>query len=385
MRPPTTACSSSCEVALPLTFALVHAAWHGPWCWAAIARELKERGHRAVAVELPCEDTDAGASAYAEVVLEALTYEEGDVVLVGHSLGGLTIPLVAERRPVSRLVFVCALLPEPGRSWEEQLRDDPEILAGGFDGLAVDELGRSYWRDREAATQTLYHDVPRDVAEGVAARLRRQARAPYAERCPLRRPPDVECDYIVARDDRVLSTSWARRAAQERLGIEAQELPGGHSPFLSRPATLAQLLTPTISPEHKSSPSVPPEDRVRVLTSGYAAFNRRDIEVALQMLDPDVEWPNIMDRTTLHGHDAVREYWQRQFDVIDSFVEAEEFHEVGDRVVVFVHQRVYDKRTGEQVADDRPAHVFTFSDAQVIRMVVYPDREEALRVAGAGT
>ena len=41
------------------TFALVHGAWHGAWCWEPVMAELERRGHRAVAVDLPCDDPAA--------------------------------------------------------------------------------------------------------------------------------------------------------------------------------------------------------------------------------------------------------------------------------------------------------------------------------------
>src|SRR5205085_2339173 len=77
--------------------------------------ELAAAGHRVVAVDLPCEDVSAGCREYAELVLQRLldTADE-DLVLVGHSAGGLTIPLIAAATPVTRMVFVSALLPRPG-------------------------------------------------------------------------------------------------------------------------------------------------------------------------------------------------------------------------------------------------------------------------------
>ena len=106
--------------------------------------------------------------------------------LVGHSLGGLTIPLVAAERPVRKLVFLCALLPVPGLSLVDQLRREPEIFVPGFDrGVARDELGRSYWRDSEdAAVELLYGDCPRQLASWAVARLRPQARAPEPRAVP---------------------------------------------------------------------------------------------------------------------------------------------------------------------------------------------------------
>ena len=96
----------------PITFVLVHGAWHGAWCWRDLMPHLERLGARAIAVDLPCDDVTAGTEAYAAHVLDALP-ASGDVVLVGHSLGGLTIPLVAAARPVRALVFLCALLPFP--------------------------------------------------------------------------------------------------------------------------------------------------------------------------------------------------------------------------------------------------------------------------------
>jgi pimeloyl-ACP methyl ester carboxylesterase len=52
----------------------------------------------------------------------------------------------------------------------------------------------------------------------------------------------VERISVLCRDDRAVSPSWSRTAARELLGVEPVELPGSHSPFLSRPAELAELL-----------------------------------------------------------------------------------------------------------------------------------------------
>jgi hypothetical protein len=67
------------------TFALVHGAWHGAWCWERLVPELEARGHRAIAVDLPCEDVAAGCAAYAEVVAGAAADAGADLVLVGHT------------------------------------------------------------------------------------------------------------------------------------------------------------------------------------------------------------------------------------------------------------------------------------------------------------
>jgi hypothetical protein len=234
-----------------MTFGLVHGAWHGAWCWERLIPELAARGHRAVAVDLPCEDPEAGAQRYAEVAAAALP-TAGDLVLVGHSLSGLTIPLIAARRPVRALVFLCAVLPAFGRSLDEQVKKDPGMYAPGYaahPGRVVHPDGSTSWKDAEGATEAFYHDcVPAD-ARRAWSRLRRQSAAPRREACPLAAWPPARRISIHARDDRAIAPAWSERAARERLGIESLVIEGSHSPFLSRPAALAALLHSVIDEE----------------------------------------------------------------------------------------------------------------------------------------
>jgi pimeloyl-ACP methyl ester carboxylesterase len=225
-------------------FALVHGAWHGAWCWERLVPELRARGHEALALDLPSEDISAGCARYAEIVASEIGDAAGDIVLIGHSLGGLTIPLVAAVRPISRLVFLCALIPEPGRSLIDQIKDDPAMFSDGFQGApARDELDRSYWDDAELAKRQLFSGFDPDDAAAAVRRLRPQARTPNLEPCPLDALPEIPAVYILARDDATVRPAWSRRAARERLGVQPLELEGGHSPFLSHPVELADLLT----------------------------------------------------------------------------------------------------------------------------------------------
>lgn len=225
------------------TFALVHGAWHGAWCWERLVPELERRDHLAIAVDLPCEDVEAGVSVYRNEVVQALDGIRDDLVLVGHSMGGLTIPLVAAARPVRALVFLCALIPQPGSSLVDQLAEDPDVFAPGFgDALVRDELGRSSWSSHEEAVAAMYPDCEAELQRWAVSRLRPQARAPSVEPCPLLAWPDVPCAYVLGRGDAAVAPAWSRQAARERLGVEAIELDGDHSPFLSRPAELAAAL-----------------------------------------------------------------------------------------------------------------------------------------------
>jgi len=225
-----------------LDIVLVHGSYHGAWCWDLLVPELERRGHRTVAADLPTADPAAGAAEYAKVVVDAII-SGTEPVLVGHSMGGLVIPLVAAAHPVRRLVFLAAMLPSPGKSTNDQRKAEP------IDGLVPpttaewSDLGDDVWMvGPNTATELFFHDAPPDIAAWAVARLRPQSYRVMNELTPLAAWPSVESDYIVCRDDHALNPAWGRTAARERLGIEAAEIDGSHSPFLTRPAELADSL-----------------------------------------------------------------------------------------------------------------------------------------------
>jgi hypothetical protein len=106
----------------------------------------------------------------------------------------------------------------------------------------------------------------------------------------------------------------------------------------------------------------------RLLRRAYAAFNARDIDGALTLMHPDVDWPNGMEGGRERGHAAVRAYWTRQFALIDSHVEPIGFSaDEEGRIVVDVHQVVRDLQ-GTVLSDGRVGHVYTMRGGLVERM-----------------
>jgi pimeloyl-ACP methyl ester carboxylesterase len=207
-------------------------------------------------VDLPCDDATATFETYAEVVvraLEAQIAEDEEVVVVGHSLAGLTIPLVAARRPVRSLVYLCAMVPMPGRSFAEQLQIEPDTLLPEYrTGLSEpDGQGRTRWKDEAVARSVFYADCDERDARAAFEQLRPQAQTPYAKPCPIDAFPPTPRTYVVCGEDRIVNPDVSRRVAHERLDADLVELPGSHSPFLSRPGKLAAVL-------HERSAS-PPE------------------------------------------------------------------------------------------------------------------------------
>jgi pimeloyl-ACP methyl ester carboxylesterase len=225
-----------------MDFVLVHGAYHGAWCWDFLTPELERLGHRVVTVDLPISDPSLGAADYARAIEDALD-PDTEPVLVGHSMTGLVIPLVAARRPIRRLVFLAAFLPSPGKSVSDQR--SVEHIDAGLPPVHVEwtDLGDDVWMiGPRTATELFFHDAPPAVARWAMQRLRPQSYRVLTEITPLTTWPDVECRSIVCRDDRAINPVWVRSAARDRLGVQAIELGGGHSPFLTRPSELARLL-----------------------------------------------------------------------------------------------------------------------------------------------
>ena len=218
------------------TFGLVPGGGLGAWCWEPLLSELGARGHHAATVDLPLEDRSAGAAHLAEAVLEAFDAID-ELILVGHSLAGLIIPLVAAQQPVKRLIFIHALLPCPGQSVADQFRAEPDMF-----NPEMFTAEAPFWEHEEVANRFLFHDCPPEVAHEAFRRLRPESGTLGSEVTPLRLWPEVPCSYIVCTHDRTATPAWARRAARERLGVEPIEIPGGHCPFLCRPKRLAEAL-----------------------------------------------------------------------------------------------------------------------------------------------
>jgi ketosteroid isomerase-like protein len=125
------------------------------------------------------------------------------------------------------------------------------------------------------------------------------------------------------------------------------------------------------------------EENVR---RGYEAFNRGDIEGALEGLDPEIEWHTYIvpgpGGGVYHGHDGVRELWSDAKRIFGDFRNVpEEIFEVGERVVAYVCVEGVGARSGAAV-QARIAHLYTFRGERIASVRSFEDRDEARRAAG---
>src|SRR6478736_2661436 len=170
------------------TFVLVPGAGGVAWYFSRLAPLLERAGHRAVPVDLPGDDESAGLPEYAELTVAAAGGAD-DIVLVAQSLGGFTAAEVCARTPVQGLVFMNAMIPKFGESPGE-------------------------WWANVAAEGEPYQ--------------RNEAEAAFEGRCTLQRWPDIPIRALAGAGDRFFPADLQRRIAAERLGVEADVLPGGH-------------------------------------------------------------------------------------------------------------------------------------------------------------
>lgn len=210
------------------TFAFVHGAGGRGSDWRLVADQLEATGHEAVLIDLPCEDP-VGLDAYVDAVLAAIG-EHDDVVIVAHSLGGLTAPVVASRRAVDALIFVTAMVPLPGET------------GGAWWANTGHEAAYEAQHLPDDTEETVFlHDVPPEVL-AAAEPPRDQTGEVMEDPSPLTTWPDVPTTYLICRDDRFFPAGWMTEVVRVRLGIEPIEVPGGHCPYLSEPVALAAAI-----------------------------------------------------------------------------------------------------------------------------------------------
>lgn len=232
-------------------FVLVHGMSHGAWAWEGLVRRLERDGHRAISLDLPGhgrrahERHRASIGAYAQAVADTMIQAAvARGIIVGHSMGGVVIPKVAELVParVAHLVFVAAVVLGDGDSLlGTQIPTPARPL---MEGLARAGGGVVQYPAAMEWTRWL-NDLPAGDARAVEAltRMTPQPLRPWLERVDMRRfyAMDVPRTYIrCLRDNAVTPVRATQYAA--RLGVTPIDMDCAHEPMLSALDDLATIL-----------------------------------------------------------------------------------------------------------------------------------------------
>jgi pimeloyl-ACP methyl ester carboxylesterase len=217
------------------TFVLIPGAGGVAWYWHRVVPRLEDAGHRAIAVDLPGDDETAGLREYTHRVLDAIGERDG-VVLVAQSLGAFTAPLAAAKVAVRAIVLVNPMIPLPGETpaaWWHNTGWRPARDAAAEQGGYSTEFDLGVY---------FLHDVPAEVVAAGEPHQRPEADAAFESVCDFEAWPPVPLRVVAGADDRFFPLSFQQSLARDRLGVEADILPGGHLIALSQPAALAKYL-----------------------------------------------------------------------------------------------------------------------------------------------
>jgi pimeloyl-ACP methyl ester carboxylesterase len=231
-------------------FLLIHGAWHGAWCWDRLIPALAARGRKAVAIDLPGGGDDATPLAqvtlglYVQRVVEALEALGEPAILLGHSMGGISITAAAERASerIAKLVYLCAFLPLDGESLLglTALNDPASVVMEtnySSDGLSVTVADASI-------KPVFYADCSDADVAFAKARLKPLAVQPASApiHTTLARFGRVPRVYIECTEDQAIPIARQRAMAAASPPIEVHTLNTSHSPFFSAPDALADIL-----------------------------------------------------------------------------------------------------------------------------------------------
>ena len=233
-------------------FVLVHGAFAGGWIWEPLAKQLVSAGHTVDAPDLPgsgedyTSPTGVTLDSCAARVCQSLQKNSEPSLLVGNSMGGLIATQAAARCPdrAAALVYVAAFAPQDGQS----LLDLTRLPEGAGDqvqaNITIEGDPPVATMPASASREALYGSCPGEVAAWAIARQRPQAVAPFAT--PVSIPTGALTGtpryYVLSLRDRAIPPALQRRMSKEVACAEVKELDTDHTPQLSMPEQLAQIL-----------------------------------------------------------------------------------------------------------------------------------------------
>ena len=231
------------------TFVIVHGAWQGPWAWQNVKAGLEAKGQKVILVQLAGHEkdqTDPSAitlALYTDQVTTAINGVSGQVVLVGHSLGGMVISSVAEKIPskIERLIYLAAYVPVSGQTLFDLAKTDGQSLLS-----PALTFPTQYTIDvaRDQLANVFIQDGTDVEKQQMLANYKVEPAGPFQEPVVLTSAAygSVAKYYIHTSQDHAISPDLQSRMVAA-AGIKSEyNLNTSHSPFLSKPDSVTTLL-----------------------------------------------------------------------------------------------------------------------------------------------
>lgn len=212
---------------------LVHGTTQSPRGWELLVLALTDRGHTCHAVDLGTTPSGQSSSAFARTVAEQVVVTSP--IVVAHSGAGLLLGAISQALDAKNQVFLGAVIPDGRRSLMSEIQQHAAEI------FYLDWLGKDPVGDVGVARRFLFHDCDESTADWACTTLRLFfPESVYNEVVPL--DLATPATVIVPRSDRTIRASWMERAADDRLGVSAIIVDGGHCPHVSRPVQVAEII-----------------------------------------------------------------------------------------------------------------------------------------------
>jgi pimeloyl-ACP methyl ester carboxylesterase len=226
------------------SFLFVHGSWHGPWTWNLVRPLLEARGHATAAVALPSMGSDpatlGGLAEDSAAIARSAGELPGEVVVVGHSYGGAPVSGAEFGSQVRRLIYLAAFMPDAGRPYVSYLPPGPLPPYVGMrdDGTFAVPEGQ--------ALPAFYSDCGEPLASWAEALLVPQSQKVLGVAAPVAAWRSIPSAYVLTTGDRALPPDFQRQFLPQADRVA--EFDSSHSPMLSRPIDLTDLLVRLAAP-----------------------------------------------------------------------------------------------------------------------------------------
>lgn len=235
------------------TLVLVHGAFAGKYAWDLVVPKLAAAGKKVLTLDLPGHGEDhtppqeVSFESYITTVVNVIEAQEGKVVLVGHSMGGVVITAVAEKIPnkIEKLVYLSAYVPKNGQNLQELAEHDAESLIGRNLKFTPDYAG-GYLPDD--ITEIVFagdcsDDIKKLVVEKSQSRLEPLAAFQVPVQITDANFGAVDKYYIeTLQDVGVGNTLQKQMVADNSTFKQVFSIDSGHSAYFAKPDELVQIL-----------------------------------------------------------------------------------------------------------------------------------------------